>query len=181
MAGKQSKRWLNVGQVYPCKGYELRVLCEKGNQVMLEKWSGNQLISYVVATGVYFDGQLLNYLNGMHFVIDTEPPYENTQFEAFRKSWNYLNKERYVHVLLADSKGSLKVCVFDDMKLAMQALQGELDRNDEIQTFARNRRIKELTAKKYLEGALCDVHFPIDEYKIISRIMNQGMTEIEEG
>jgi len=170
---------VQVGQEFPTSKGHLRVVCCHVNEAILEKWEYGRHVGYVVAGGIYIAGDKLCWLNGTHRECVAE--FSNaTPFEAFRKSWDFLTRDKPLYVLLANLCTRTDATVYDDRDLAMAMLQRELDSNEHIQAIAENRGIKELTAKAYLGGAISDTHFPIDEYAILVRRMNQSMAEIEE-
>lgn len=171
---------LKVGEVYPFNQTTMRVLCVKGNQVILENWADDKIIKYTVATGPYLYEERLAWLNGGHFPCKESMPMQDTPFEALQKAFRYMNGESLVHALIADTHYGPKVSLYSNRELAMKALQHALDHNASIQSLAENRGIKPLTAEAYLQGVLSDVTYPIDEYIIRTRVVNESIVEMEE-
>ena len=165
-----------VGHIYAFGGTTMRVLCIRENQVMLENWGSGRLLQYVVAIDPYLCGDTIGWhLSAAYFPCD-----DRTQFEAFQKSWKYMQGAAYVHALIADTKYGPSVTLYGNRQLAMQALQRELDNSDPIQSLAEFRGIKPLTAEAYMQGILADAPLPIDEYTIRTRAVNESIPEIEE-
>lgn len=169
-----------VGQEYPFQNSTVHVFCMKENQVMLEKKLDDEVICYIVATNPYICEEQIAWGSGAYYPCKADSSTYDTPFEAFSKAWKYLNGQTYVHALIADTKYGPSVTLYGNRQLAMQALQRTLDEDTSIQSLAEIRGIKPLAARAYVQGALSDSPFPIDEYSIRTRVVNESIPEIEE-
>ena len=168
---------IQTGQVYPFGRYTMRVLCANGNQVILEKSLEETIVGYVVATDAHMYSGKLVWLNGAHFSCMGSNPRDGTPFEAFQKSWKNFCGSQTVYALVEDTQYGADATVYSTMELAKQALQAELDGNTGIQSIAENMGIQRLTVEAYLDGALSDTPFPVDEYSIVVRVIDPYIRE----
>lgn len=86
---------LTVGVSYPQDGAMLRVIAVKDNTVLLEQWRNDELIQYIVTSGLFLhEGELHWWRSGEYFSCMYPPPVCDAPFDVLRKALEYINYTR---------------------------------------------------------------------------------------
>lgn len=157
---------IQIGKTYNQRETLLRTIAIKDGYALMECQHSGKVIQYIVSDGLYIEeNDDLHWLgNGRYYTCFGGDAVSAA--DALRKAMVSLMNMGKVYVLTMDTEDQAGPFVFRTHKLALAALQKELDKNQSIQKVAAEILATPLTAEFYIEHAAYFNERMMDTYAI---------------